>query len=122
MAGEIAATGGGVPAPAWEPCAGLSGPGSRSEHAVQTSASAAHAKKTLLGVFDPTPAIYRKGHVMPTPCRYNSAMIGITLDELADFPARLARTFSAIPQKHRNWTPASWDGIPSEQFSALGQI
>ena len=49
-------------------------------------------------------------------------MIGITLDELAEFPDRLARTYWAIPQTHRNWTPASWDGIPSEQFSPLGQI
>lgn len=49
-------------------------------------------------------------------------MIGITLNELVEFPARLARTYWAIPQTHRNWTPASWEGIPSEHFAALGQI
>jgi len=49
-------------------------------------------------------------------------MLGVTLNDLAEFPERLARTYWAIPQTHRNWTPASWEGIPSERFSALGQL
>src|SRR5262245_57273020 len=49
-------------------------------------------------------------------------MIRSTLNELAEFPVRLTRLFEAIPQTRWNWTPASWEGIPSEQFSALGQI
>ena len=45
-----------------------------------------------------------------------------TLQAMADFPRQLEQFYEAIPASHRNWTPASWDGIPSETFSALGQI
>ena len=45
-----------------------------------------------------------------------------TLQAMADFPRRLEQFYEAIPESHKNWTPASWEGIPSETFSALGQI
>ncbi|WP_411881965.1 DinB family protein [Polaromonas sp. YR568] len=45
-----------------------------------------------------------------------------TLQAMADFPRQLEQFYEAIPESHRNWTPASWEGIPSETFSALGQI
>src|SRR5882724_13257337 len=49
-------------------------------------------------------------------------MLMATLNELAEFPARLARTYRMIAPTHRNWKPDSWEGIPSEQFAALPQI
>lgn len=45
-----------------------------------------------------------------------------TLQAMADFPRQLEQFYDAIPESHRDWTPASWEGIPSETFSALGQI
>lgn len=45
-----------------------------------------------------------------------------TLQAMADFPRQLEQFYEAIPEGHKNWTPASWEGIPSETFSALSQI
>lgn len=45
-----------------------------------------------------------------------------TLQAMADFPRQLEQFYAAIPESHSHWTPSSWDGIPSETFSALGQI
>jgi hypothetical protein len=45
-----------------------------------------------------------------------------TLAALADFPPRLEAFYSAIPAAYRNWRPDSWDGIPSEPFTAIEQI
>jgi hypothetical protein len=44
------------------------------------------------------------------------------LDALARFPDELARFFRAIPPSHRDWAPASWDGVPSEPYTAIGQL
>jgi hypothetical protein len=49
-------------------------------------------------------------------------MLTVTLSELAEFPARLARLYQSIPASFRNWTPESWAGIPSEELAALSQI
>ncbi len=49
-------------------------------------------------------------------------MLAFTLDELAAFPARLERTFRAIPSTHWNWKPPSWAGVPSEELMALEQL
>ena len=46
----------------------------------------------------------------------------VILDELADFPDRFERIFRAVPRSHWNWAPASWEGVPSEQFTALEQV
>ena len=46
----------------------------------------------------------------------------ITLCALADFPEQLEKFYNAIPAGFRNWIPDSWDGIPSESFSAIGQV
>jgi hypothetical protein len=46
----------------------------------------------------------------------------ITLRALADFPRQLEAHFTQIPPAFRSWHPASWDGVPSEPFSALEQI
>jgi hypothetical protein len=45
-----------------------------------------------------------------------------TLQAMADFPRQLQQFYDAIPESHRNWAPPSWDGIPSETFTAIGQI
>jgi hypothetical protein len=45
-----------------------------------------------------------------------------TLQAMADFPRQLEQFYDAIPEGHQDWTPSSWDGCPSENFSALGQI
>ena len=45
-----------------------------------------------------------------------------TLDALAAFPQQLEDFFDAIPADSKNWKPNSWEGIPSEPFSAIEQI
>ncbi|MEO7887887.1 MAG: DinB family protein [Polaromonas sp.] len=45
-----------------------------------------------------------------------------TLQAMADFPNQLEQFYDAIPESHRNWAPPSWEGIPSETFTAIGQI
>lgn len=45
-----------------------------------------------------------------------------TLASLAEFPGRLAAHFSAIPPSFRPWAPPSWEGVPSEPFTAIEQI
>ena len=45
-----------------------------------------------------------------------------TLTALAAFPNQLAAFFDVIPTESRNWKPDSWEGIPSEPFSAIEQI
>jgi hypothetical protein len=45
-----------------------------------------------------------------------------TLDALAAFPDQLEAFYAAIPPRRVNWTPPSWDGIPSETLTAIEQI
>ena len=45
-----------------------------------------------------------------------------TLSVLAAFPKQLETFFAVIPKEARNWKPDSWEGIPSEPFSAIEQI
>src|SRR4051812_23019129 len=37
-------------------------------------------------------------------------------------PIRLAEAFRLVPVNRRTWVPPSWEGIPGERFSALGQV
>jgi len=46
----------------------------------------------------------------------------VTLAALADFPDRLEAHYSVVPGEHKNWRPASWDGVPSEPFTPIEQI
>jgi hypothetical protein len=46
----------------------------------------------------------------------------ITLDALAAFPPALERHYAAFPPELVHWTPASWDGVPSEPFTAIEQV
>jgi hypothetical protein len=45
-----------------------------------------------------------------------------SLQALGVFPQRLERLFEAVPVRLRQWAPASWDGMPSESFTALEQV
>jgi hypothetical protein len=45
-----------------------------------------------------------------------------TLSALAAMPDRLEAAFLLVPAGHRAWKPASWDGIPGERFSPIGQV
>jgi DinB superfamily len=49
-------------------------------------------------------------------------MNSATLRALAVFPQQLKAFYEAIPKAYRNWTPSSWEGIPSERFTAIEQV
>jgi hypothetical protein len=46
----------------------------------------------------------------------------ITVAALEAFPRALEQHFAAFPAKYVHWAPASWDGVPSERFTAIEQI
>jgi hypothetical protein len=52
----------------------------------------------------------------------SNMMDAITLETLARFPRRLEAHYRAIPAGFEHWAPASWDGIPSEPFTAIEQV
>jgi len=45
-----------------------------------------------------------------------------TLAALSTFPALLNAHYAAVPASYVHWTPPTWDGIPSERFTAIEQI
>jgi hypothetical protein len=45
-----------------------------------------------------------------------------SLASLSAFPDQLERLYACVPDTHANWRPASWEGIPSETFTAVEQI
>jgi hypothetical protein len=45
-----------------------------------------------------------------------------TLHALAAFPDQLEAFYAAVPPHLANWTPPSWDGIPSESLTAIEQV
>jgi len=51
-----------------------------------------------------------------------SPMNTATLDALASFPRLLESHYKAIPEGLENWAPASWEGVPSEPLTPIGQI
>jgi DinB superfamily len=60
--------------------------------------------------------------VMSTPTSNSHAMNATTLSALATFPQLLEAHYAAIPTDFKNWAPASWEGVPSEPFTAIEQI
>jgi hypothetical protein len=50
------------------------------------------------------------------------AMHPSTLSALEGFPRALEQHFSAVPREFAHWAPESWDGVPSEPFTAIQQI
>lgn len=51
-----------------------------------------------------------------------SPMNATTLTALAEFPRQLEAHYAAIPDELKSWAPPSWDGVPSEPFTAIEQI
>jgi hypothetical protein len=49
-------------------------------------------------------------------------MNSITLSALAAFPGQLEAHYAAIPAEFKHWAPPSWEGAPSEPFTAIEQI
>jgi DinB superfamily len=55
-------------------------------------------------------------------CEIIATMNRTTLNALAAFPEQLEAHYGAIPAQFAAWTPDSWDGIPSERFTAIEQV
>jgi len=51
-----------------------------------------------------------------------TAMHPITFAALEAFPGELEKHYAAFPAQFVNWAPPSWDGVPSEPFTAIEQI
>ena len=49
-------------------------------------------------------------------------MSAITFAALEAFPRELARHYAAFPREYVHWSPPSWDGVPSEPFTAIEQV
>lgn len=45
-----------------------------------------------------------------------------TLQALRTFPERLRAFYEAVPADCANWTPRSWNGVPSESLTPIEQI
>jgi len=50
------------------------------------------------------------------------AMDPVTISALEAFPRALEQHYAAFPADYVHWAPASWDGVPSEPFTAIEQI
>src|SRR5688572_27128881 len=48
-------------------------------------------------------------------------MMRMMIDMLRAMPDQLERAFILVPPDAYTWTPGSWDGIPGETFSPIGQ-
>ena len=49
-------------------------------------------------------------------------MHALSLASLGAFPDQLEQLYACFPGTHVHWAPASWEGIPSETFTAVEQI
>lgn len=45
-----------------------------------------------------------------------------TLRALSEFPERLEAFYAQVPSALANWSPPSWEGIPSEAFTPIEQV
>ena len=45
-----------------------------------------------------------------------------TIAALEAFPRELERHYAAFPVEFAHWAPPSWEGVPSEPFTAIEQI
>jgi len=46
----------------------------------------------------------------------------ITLAALEAFPNELEKHYAAFPREFVHWAPESWEGVPSEPFTAIEQV
>ena len=51
-----------------------------------------------------------------------TAMHPITFAALEAFPRELEKHYAAFPAHFVHWAPPSWNGVPSEPFTAIEQI
>jgi hypothetical protein len=49
-------------------------------------------------------------------------MHSITFAALEAFPRELEQHYAAVPAEFVHWAPSSWNGVPSEPFTAIEQI
>src|SRR5215475_10944449 len=49
-------------------------------------------------------------------------MNSIIISALVGFPDQLEAHYAAIPAEFKHWAPPSWEGAPSEPFTAIEQI
>ena len=59
---------------------------------------------------------------IPAGSWHNDGMHPITFTALEAFPRALELHYAAFPPEFAHWAPASWDGVPSEPFTAIEQI
>src|SRR5262245_30069486 len=45
-----------------------------------------------------------------------------TFSALRNFPQQLEAHYASIPHEFKHWAPPSWEGVPSEPFTAIEQI
>jgi hypothetical protein len=57
-----------------------------------------------------------------SPTERTHSIDATTLSALANFPQQLEAHYAAIPAEFRNWSPTSWEGVPSEPFTPIEQI
>jgi hypothetical protein len=50
------------------------------------------------------------------------AMHPVTIAALESFPRALEAHFAAFPAEFVHWAPQSWEGVPSEPFTAIEQV
>jgi hypothetical protein len=46
----------------------------------------------------------------------------VLITVLSSFPDQLQTLFELVPKDYRHWAPDTWEGIPSESFTAIEQI
>jgi 8-oxo-dGTP pyrophosphatase MutT (NUDIX family) len=72
---------------------------------------------------EPDEAVLRKfAPIFDAEARGTMRPMQVTLNALATFPAELEKHYAAFPPGYVNWSPPSWDGVPSEAFTAIEQI
>jgi DinB superfamily len=65
----------------------------------------------------------RHGRMLPVrPQQIGHPMNSTTVRMLEAFPQHLEANYSAIPSGFEHWAPPSWEGVPSEPFTAIEQI
>jgi hypothetical protein len=52
----------------------------------------------------------------------SSHTLAVTLTALENFPGQLEQHFAAFAPRFAHWAPPSWDGVPSEPFTAIEQL
>jgi hypothetical protein len=54
--------------------------------------------------------------------RWQNAAMESTFTALAEFPPALEKHYAMFPANFVHWAPPSWDGVPSEAFTAIEQV